>query len=296
MPARVDDSVTIDPAAPASGAAVRQEPAEEGTSPDARGRRTWARSSVRGILGRPVAMVIILTVLGALAGLVWGSANPVQYQGRSDVLVESNVSLTGDLETFEVTERDVTTQQTLIASPTVVAEASRRAGVDLSDAVSVSAAPESNILTLQALQPTHEGAREATEAYVRSYLAMVAARQKLQVDAQLQLARDSDQAAAEAMDRLDGAVAFAQTAQQSVLLSQQSSERSSLAQQQRDAQAKVARLENSASRLPVNLQRVDTEPRLTPSGFTLLTWVLLGAAAGLVVAVMVLARLAERRP
>ncbi len=296
MPARVDDSVTIDPAAPASGAAKRHDPVEESAPPAAPGRWSRARSSVRGILGRPVAVVVILTVLGALAGLVWGSANPVQYQGRSDVLVESNVSLTGDLETFEVTERDVTTQQTLIASPTVVGEASRRAGVDLSDAVSVSAAPDSNILTLQAVRPTRAGARDATEAYVRSYLSMVAARQKLQVDAQLALARDSDQAAAEALDRLDGAVASTSSAQQPVLLSLQSSERSSLAQQQRDAQAKVARLESSASRLPVNLQRVDATPRLTPSGFTERTWVLLGAAAGLVVAVMVLARLAERRP
>lgn len=296
MPARVDDSAPTDLAAPTAGTTERQDPVEGDPSPDEPGRRAPRRSSLRAPWARSVAVVLVLTVLGALAGLVWGSSHPVEFQGRSDVLVESNVSLTGDLQTFEVTERDVTTQQALIASPTVVGEASRRAGADLSDAVIVSAAPDSNILTLQVVQPTRQGAREATEAYVRSYLALVAARQKLQVDSQLMLAQDSDQAASAALDRLDAAVAGTSAVQQPVLLSLQSSERSSLAQQQRDAQDKVARLEASASRLPVNLQRVDTTPRLTPSGFSELTWMLLGAAAGLVVAAMVLARLAERRP
>lgn len=260
------------------------------------GHRARGRSPRRRTLWRPVALVLVLALLGALAGFLWGSGHPVQFQGRSDVLVESNVSLTGDLQPFQVTDRDVTTQQTLVASPTVVAEASRRAGTDLSEAVSVSAAPDSDILTLEAVQPTREGALRATDAYVRGYLAMVAARQKVQVDAQLKLAKDSDEAASQALDRLDGAVASTSAAQQSILLTLQSAERGSLAQQQRDAQDKVARLADAASRLPVNLQRVDPAPVLSPTGFTERTWVLLGAAAGLVVAVMVLARLAERRP
>ena len=253
-------------------------------------------ASLRRTVWPSVALVVVLALLGALAGLLWGHAHPVQVQGRSDVLVESNVSLTGDLQTFEVTERDVTTQQTLIASPTVVGEASRRAEADLADALSVSAAPDSNILTLQAVRPTRAGAREATDAYVRSYLALVAARQKLQVDAQLALARASVQSASDALTRLDAAVAATPPAQQPILLTLQSAERSSFAQQQRDGQEKVDRLQDAASRLPVNLQRVDRAPVLTSVGFTVRTWTLLGLAAGLVVAVMVVARLAERRP
>lgn len=281
--------------------AVESARADRHTSPEdpsqeEAAHRSRGRSSRRRAVWRPVALALVLTLLGALAGFLWGSRHPVQFQGRSDVLVESNVSLTGDLQSFQVTDRDVTTQQTLVASPTVVAEASRRTGVDLSRAVSVSAAPDSDILTLQAVQPTREGAQRATEAYVRGYLAMVAARQKVQVEAQLKLAQDSDAAASQALDRLDGAVAATSTAQQSILLTLQSSERSSLAQQQRDAQDKVARLGDAASRLPVNLQRVDPAPVLTPTGFTERTWTLLGAAAGLVAAVLVLARLAERRP
>ena len=278
-------------AARRAGFTTTREPAAGGEGPRPREHPSRVRARAR-----PAALLLVPALLGALGGLVWGSAHPVEFLGRSDVLVESNVSLTGDLQTFEVTERDVTTQRSLIASPTVVREASRLAGTDLTDATSVSTTQDSNVLTLQVVAPTREGARRATDAYVRSYLSLVADRQRLQVEASLALAQASASAASEAVDRLDGAVAATSPAQQPVLLSLQSAERGSLAQQQRDAQQRISQLQDTASRLPVNLQRYDRVPALSPTGFSGRTWVLLGLAAGLAVGAMVLARLAERRP
>lgn len=271
---------------PLLGGARRRRDPEDAAPPR---RRSRASSWVRYTL-----WVLVAALLGGLAGAAYGRLNPIQYQVRSDILIESDVSLTGDLQVFEVNERDVVTQRSLLASPTVAAGASERSGLDLGEA-STSTTQDSNIVSVEVVQPTRALATTALEAYVGSYLDLVAGRQRLQLESELAVVRASVQSATDELTRLDGAVGTVPVAQQAVLLSQQSAQRTTLAAQQREAVERAGRLEAALARVPVNLQRIDEAPVPEPSGLGLVQWALLGLLAGATSGMMVVLRVAERR-
>lgn len=246
------------------------------------------------LVRRAVAAVAAGAVLGLGVGVVYGVLNPRQVSASLDVLVDSNVSLTGDLQVFEVTDREVATQQTMLGSAAVAQAASRATGLDLGRA-SVASAQNSDVITVSTVQPTQEQASRAVTAYVDGYFAMVADKQRGQLQGALAGAQGSAQAATEALAALDAALAALPADERSDALQRQSSQRDSFAEQQRTAAQQEQRLQASLASLPVNVALVDSAPDLESTGLSPLQTGLIGGLLGGTVALLVVLRVLERR-
>lgn len=246
-------------------------------------------------LARRVLWVVLAAAVGAVIGAGYGFVNPAAYQISGEVQVSADFDLTGGQTVGQVSPGDVATQQALLNSQSVRLSAREALPEGLGESRTTTAA-DSSVIGVTVTAATPELASKSIDAYLNSYLDLVASQQEAQINSRLSVLDLRAQAADGQLGQLDAAVASTPGDQRAAVVGQQSAERASAVAERLENQQRASRLRAALDQLPVNVQRlsaVDVAPQ--PSGLALWQWSAVGALLAAGAAVLVIMRLAERQ-
>jgi hypothetical protein len=242
-------------------------------------------SSGRPDPARYPRVIAVTALAGLVLGGLWGLLNPPDLVGRADLVVDGAFAPGSDELVSAPTRREVATQAALLGNRAVRTGAARRLGwQDFS--ASVSSDPESNLISVTVAADTRDRAAAAVRAYTGSYLALLGARQRLDLRTQLAGADRAIAFASRQDDRLDRELAAADRADSAdeadrgALLARQAPRRQSIAAAMLESQERRARIQTAARALPMTVHTLTSDVPIEPGGPSRRQWAGLGALLG----------------